>query len=69
MLVININVYRYAMTNNILSPGAALAAKRKKEKKVCPSCQEKFIGIKTAIYCSNKCRQRAKNARNRANNA
>jgi len=48
MLVININVYRYAMTNNILSPGAALAAKRKKETKTCPSCKEEFIGINMA---------------------
>jgi len=56
------------MTNNILSPGAALAAQRKKEKKVCPVCNEKFIGIKKAIYCSNRCRQSAKNARNKNNN-
>ena len=43
-----------------LSPGAMLAAKRKIETKICPVCLEEFEGIKTAKFCSNKCKQKDK---------
>ena len=43
-------------------PGAALAALRGKHWHYCaePSCEKRFSGIKTAKFCSNACRQRAK---------
>ena len=46
-----------------MSPGSALAAKRKVLVKICPICKTEFKGLKTAIYCSNKCKQKAKYAR------
>lgn len=46
-----------------ISPGSALAAKRKILVKKCPICNIEFKGIKTAVYCSNKCQQKAKYAR------
>jgi predicted RNA-binding Zn-ribbon protein involved in translation (DUF1610 family) len=42
------------------SPGARLAAKRRKVTHYCPVCGIEFVGIKTAVYCSNRCRQAAK---------
>ena len=48
-----------------LSLGAMLAAKRKIETKICPVCKEEFEGIKKAIFCSNKCRQKDKYQRNK----
>jgi hypothetical protein len=48
-----------------LSAGAILASKRKIETKVCPVCQEEFEGIKKAVFCSNKCRQKDKYQRNK----
>ena len=48
-----------------VKPGAALAAMRGKHWHYCaePSCGKRFGGIKTAKFCSNACRQRAKYAR------
>ena len=43
-----------------MKPGAALAAMRGRHWHVCPSCGKRFSGIKTARYCSNACRQKAK---------
>lgn len=48
-----------------LSAGAILASKRKIETKICPVCKEEFKGIKKAIFCSNKCRQKDKYQRNK----
>ena len=45
------------------TPGAALAALRRRVWHVCKSCGKRFKGIATAIYCSNACRQRAKRER------
>jgi len=50
---------------NTLSAGAILASKRKIESKICPVCKEEFEGIKKAIFCSNKCRQKDKYQRNK----
>ncbi len=45
--------------------GAALAAMRSTHWHFClePSCGKRFSGIKTAKFCSNACRQRAKYAK------
>ena len=45
-----------------MKPGAVLAAMRGKHWHYCaePSCGKRFSGIKTAKFCSNACRQRAK---------
>jgi hypothetical protein len=48
-----------------LSAGAILASKRKIETKICPICEEEFEGIKKAVFCSNKCRQKDKYQRNK----
>lgn len=45
---------------------ALLSAQRKRIDKVCPQCGKQFKAIKTAVYCSNACRQRAKYARQKA---
>jgi len=45
--------------------GAQLSAQRKQYDKVCPSCNEHFNGIKIAVFCSNRCRQKAKYIRNK----
>ena len=49
-----------------LSPGAALAAKRKIEKRQCLECDKVFEGISTAKYCSESCKQKAKRKRAKA---
>lgn len=54
------------MTNNAISAGALLSSKRVREKKQCPVCNNEFVGIKKAIYCSNKCRQQAKYKRKKS---
>lgn len=36
---------------------------RRKIGHVCPVCGKSFTGLKTARYCSNRCRQAAKYAR------
>lgn len=46
-----------------ISPGSALAAQRKILVKTCPICKTEFKALKTAIYCSNKCRHKAKRIR------
>jgi len=51
-----------------MKPGAALAALRGRHWHVCISCGKRFSGIKTAVYCSNACRQKAKYKRKRTNN-
>lgn len=38
---------------------------RKQVEHVCPECETVFEGITRAVYCSNRCKQRAKNRRNR----
>jgi len=44
--------------------GAGLAAERRIVPHDCLSCQGRFHAIVQAKYCSNACRQRAKNQRN-----
>jgi len=44
------------MTN----PGSNLARMRQRVEKECPVCGGSFKAIKKAVYCSNKCRQKAK---------
>jgi len=48
------------------SPGAALSALRRKTRHTCPICGASFLALTRALYCSNRCRQAAKYARNRA---
>jgi ribosomal protein L34E len=45
------------------TPGAALAALRKRTWHRCAQCGKRFSGIAKAVYCSNACRQKAKYAR------
>ena len=40
--------------------GAALASLRGRQWHFCKSCGKRFAAIKTAIFCSNRCRQKAK---------
>jgi len=41
------------------TPGAALAALRRQVEKSCAHCGDTFSGIKTARFCSEKCRYAA----------
>ena len=50
-----------------MKPGTALAAMRRTSWHACLSCGNRFSGIKTAKFCSNACRQRAKYAKNVTN--
>ena len=43
--------------------GRDLVMKRKRYRYRCLECGESFVAIKGAKYCSNLCRQRAKNRR------
>lgn len=45
-----------------------LAGLRKRVSHTCPICGVRFEAIKSAIYCSNACRQRAKYQRSKGNN-
>jgi len=49
-----------------MNSGAQLSAKRRQHDKVCPSCSLAFQGVKIAKYCSNRCRQKAKYRRLKA---
>lgn len=49
-----------------MKPGAALASLRRTPWHLCESCGKRFSGIKTAKFCSNACRQKAKYKRMRA---
>lgn len=40
--------------------GARLAAMRKRSRHKCQQCDKSFVGITTAKFCSNACRQKAK---------
>ena len=42
------------------SPASALAAQRRRVSHTCPVCGKSFTALKTARYCSNACRQKAK---------
>jgi hypothetical protein len=39
---------------------SALAAQRRRIGHVCPVCGKSFTALKTAVYCGNPCRQKAK---------
>ena len=54
------------MAKRLSKPAQALAGLRKKVGHVCPICEKRFKAIKTAKYCSNACRQRAKYQRGKA---
>ena len=43
--------------------GAALASMRKRTRRKCGQCLKPFMGIATAKFCSNACRQKAKRSR------
>lgn len=43
--------------------GAALRALRRRIDHTCPECETVFQGVVEAKFCSNRCRQRAKNRR------
>jgi predicted nucleic acid-binding Zn ribbon protein len=45
------------------SPGAALAAQRRRIPHTCPVCGKTFTAIRTARYCSESCQQKAKRTR------
>ncbi len=51
-----------SMTNHNASK---LSAMRKKVSHKCPVCGDAFEGIKKAVYCSNRCRQKAKYQRSK----
>jgi predicted nucleic acid-binding Zn ribbon protein len=46
-------------------PAKALAALRRRHRKNCAVCGKGFTAIKTARYCSNACRQKAKYRRSK----
>ena len=48
------------------NPGSDLAALRKTVWHICPVCQASFLALRTAVYCSNRCRQAAKYRRVKA---
>ena len=50
-------------TTKMNNPASQLAALRRKVSHTCPVCGDAFLGIKKAVYCSNKCIQRAKRKR------
>jgi len=43
-----------------MNPASELAAQRRRVSHTCPVCGATFTAIKTARYCSNACRQKAK---------
>jgi predicted nucleic acid-binding Zn ribbon protein len=45
--------------------GAALSALRRRAQIVCAVCGTSFTALRTARYCSNRCRQAAKYARSK----
>lgn len=55
---------RNAMTN----PASDLAKLRKRVDHLCPICGVTFKAIKTAKFCSNACRQKAKYQRDTQSN-
>jgi hypothetical protein len=46
-----------------MPPGAQMAAQRRKVPHTCPVCGISFQALRTARYCSNACKQRAKRKR------
>jgi len=44
----------------MISPAAELANLRRRVNHKCAVCGASFRAIKTAVYCSNACRQKAK---------
>lgn len=56
---------RFNATRNT-EPGKDLAAMRVRVLHTCPNCSNDFTGIKKARYCSERCRQAAKYARQKA---
>jgi predicted nucleic acid-binding Zn ribbon protein len=50
----------------VSNPGAALAALRRHVAHTCAVCGKAFSGLSRARYCSNRCRQAAKYARQRS---
>lgn len=49
------------------SPGAALAALRKPKPGVCRVCEAAFVTLDSrALYCSNRCKQKAAALRKKA---
>ena len=46
-----------------MSAGSDLVAMRRQVDHTCAVCGDHFTAIKTARYCSEKCKQRAKRAR------
>jgi hypothetical protein len=45
---------------------SALAAQRRRIGHVCPVCGASFTALKTAVYCGNPCRQKAKYQRGKS---
>jgi len=45
----------------IIKLGAALAALRSRHWHYCQCCEKRFSAIKTAKFCSNRCKQQNKN--------
>lgn len=48
-----------------MTPGAALSALRRRVPHICPMCRESFTKLKTARYCSDRCKQAAKYRRSK----
>lgn len=45
------------------TPGGALSDMRRRVRHKCAWCKTSFVAVKSAVYCSNSCRQKAKYAR------
>jgi hypothetical protein len=43
-----------------MNPASELASQRQRIGHVCPVCGAAFVALKTARYCGNPCRQKAK---------
>lgn len=54
---------KFYQVNN---PASQLAALRRRISHVCPECDDPFVDLKTAIYCSKLCKRRAKYTRRKA---
>lgn len=54
-------------TTSMTDPsGRALAAQRRQVSHTCPVCGQTFTALKTARFCSNRCRQAAKYQRQKS---
>jgi hypothetical protein len=49
-----------------MNPASELAGQRRRIGHTCPVCGKSFVALKTAVYCGNPCRQKAKYQRGKS---